>query len=85
MALPLEQKFKKAVWLIRNGPAKAGTSNEEKLKFYSLYKQAIEGDCTGAQPWAVQVGIGQAKKSSQPRPSEVGCLRFFLNMLIARR
>ncbi|KAL4853900.1 Acyl-CoA-binding protein [Chlorella vulgaris] len=54
MATPLEAKFKKAVWLVRNGPPKEGTSNDEKLKFYSLFKQATEGDCTAAQPWAVQ-------------------------------
>ncbi|EFN54520.1 hypothetical protein CHLNCDRAFT_135252 [Chlorella variabilis] len=54
MATPLEKRFKKAVWLIRNGPPKAGTSNDEKLKFYGLFKQATEGDCTAPQPWAVQ-------------------------------
>lgn len=57
MATPLEKRFKKAVWLIRNGPPKAGTSNDEKLKFYGLFKQATEGDCTAPQPWAVQVGL----------------------------
>jgi acyl-CoA-binding protein len=54
MSSELEIKFKKAVYLIRNGPPKANTSTEEKLKFYSLYKQATEGDVKGAQPWAVQ-------------------------------
>lgn len=49
----LERKFAKAVWLVRNGP-KANASTEEKLKFYSLYKQATEGDVKGAQPWLVQ-------------------------------
>ncbi|KAI3636011.1 hypothetical protein MIR68_002460 [Amoeboaphelidium protococcarum] len=51
----LETKFKKAAYLIRNGPPRADTSNEEKLKFYSYYKQATEGDVQGAQPWAVQL------------------------------
>lgn len=54
MSSDLEKKFKKAVWLIRNGPPKAGTSNDEKLKFYSFFKQATEGDVKGSQPWAVQ-------------------------------
>lgn len=54
MTSDLEKKFKKAVWLIRNGPPKE-SSTEEKLKFYKLFKQATEGDCTAAQPWAVQV------------------------------
>ncbi len=34
----LEARFKKAVWLIRNGP-KMESSNETKLKFYSYFKQ----------------------------------------------
>lgn len=54
MATELEKKFKKAAWLIRNGPPQPNTSTEVKLKYYSLYKQATEGDVTGAQPWAVQ-------------------------------
>lgn len=51
----LEQKFARAVWLVRNGPPKLNTSTEEKLNFYSLYKQATEGDVKGAQPWLVQI------------------------------
>eukprot|EP00245_Coleochaete_scutata_P006116 TRINITY_DN20270_c0_g1_i2.p1 TRINITY_DN20270_c0_g1~~TRINITY_DN20270_c0_g1_i2.p1 ORF type:complete len:113 (+),score=23.36 TRINITY_DN20270_c0_g1_i2:32-340(+) len=50
----LELKFKKAVFLIRNGPPQEGATNETKLKYYSLYKQATEGDVVGTQPWAVQ-------------------------------
>lgn len=34
----LEARFKKAVWLIRNGPAEK-SSNETKLLFYSYFKQ----------------------------------------------
>jgi len=51
----VEKKFKKAVWLVRNGPPNPNAGTEEKLKFYSLYKQATEGDCNIAQPWAVQL------------------------------
>lgn len=54
MSSDLETKFKKAVWLVRNGPPEANKSNDEKLKFYSFYKQATEGDVKGEQPWAVQ-------------------------------
>lgn len=50
----LEKRFKKAVWLIRNTPAKPNTTNEHKLKFYSYFKQATEGDISSDQPWAVQ-------------------------------
>lgn len=49
--------FEKAVAHVRglpkDGPVQL--SNEEKLRFYSLYKQATEGDVTGSQPWAVQI------------------------------
>eukprot|EP00128_Syssomonas_multiformis_P004329 Colp12_sorted_trinity150504_noHs@15810 len=51
----LELRFKKAVYLIRNGPPRDGASNAEKLEFYSAFKQATEGDNTAAQPWAVQL------------------------------
>lgn len=37
----LEARFKKAVWLIRNGPKIENTSNEKKLEFYSYYKQVL--------------------------------------------
>ncbi len=45
MADELDRRFKKAVWLIRNGP-KTSSSNETKLIFYSYFKQATEGDVT---------------------------------------
>lgn len=37
----LEARFKKAVWLIRNGPPikDARATNDTKLKFYSYFKQ----------------------------------------------
>mmetsp|Transcript_1844 Transcript_1844/g.3044 ORF Transcript_1844/g.3044 Transcript_1844/m.3044 type:complete len:101 (+) Transcript_1844:33-335(+) len=51
----LEARFKKAAWLIANGPKQDGVTNEEKLKVYGLYKQATQGDNTTSQPWAVQL------------------------------
>lgn len=51
----LEKRFKKAAWLIANGPPKDNASNDEKLKVYGLYKQATAGDNTSSQPWAVQM------------------------------
>lgn len=39
--------------LPKDGPVQL--DNSEKLKFYSLFKQATEGDVTGTQPWAVQM------------------------------
>jgi diazepam-binding inhibitor (GABA receptor modulating acyl-CoA-binding protein) len=55
MATPLEKKFNKAVYLIRNGPPNPNTDTSKKLQFYSLYKQATIGDVEGTQPWAVQL------------------------------
>ena len=40
MAEDLEARFKKAVWLVRNGP-KMESSNETKLAFYKYFKQVI--------------------------------------------
>merc|ERR1719221_1273012 len=53
MAQALETEFKKAVWLIRNGPKKEG-STEQKLNFYKYYKQATVGNVQGSQPYRVQ-------------------------------
>jgi len=50
--------FKKVVWLLKNGEKPADykePSNETKLAYYGLFKQATVGDVTGSQPWAVQV------------------------------
>ena len=53
----MAENFDKAVEHVRSLPKDGPVtlSNEEKLRFYSLYKQATEGDVTGAQPWAVQL------------------------------
>lgn len=52
--MELEKLFKKAVWLIRNGPPNPNTTTDEKLEYYALFKQATIGDVQGEQPWAVQ-------------------------------
>lgn len=50
MADTVEARFKKAVWLIRNGPKEASSSNDTKLQFYSFFKQATVGDVQGDRP-----------------------------------
>mmetsp|Transcript_12766 Transcript_12766/g.22812 ORF Transcript_12766/g.22812 Transcript_12766/m.22812 type:complete len:95 (-) Transcript_12766:507-791(-) len=57
MSEELQKKFDEAVSRIRTESRPDGKkpSNEEKLKVYSLYKQATEGDVTGSQPWAVEM------------------------------
>ena len=55
----LDIEFEECVQKIRLGPPRK-TSDEVKLQFYSLYKQATEGNCQTKQPWAVQV-VARAK------------------------
>jgi len=50
-----DQTFEKAVYLIRNGPPRDEAGIPQKLQFYSLFKQATEGDVQGEQPWAIQI------------------------------
>merc|ERR1711976_798499 len=45
----IDTRFKKAVFLIRNGP-KRESSNDEKLKVYDLFKQATVGDINISKP-----------------------------------
>ncbi len=53
----LKKEFEAAAERIKTDKRKDGkeSTNEEKLKLYSLYKQATAGDVQGSQPWAVQV------------------------------
>ena len=57
LTMSLDEKFTKAVWLIRNGPPKADATNEEKLDVYAMFKQATVGDVTGSQPYKVQFEV----------------------------
>ena len=49
--------FEQAIEYVRTLPPTGSVvlNNEQKLKFYGLYKQATIGDVEGTQPWAVQV------------------------------
>ncbi|KPI86406.1 hypothetical protein ABL78_4522 [Leptomonas seymouri] len=49
--------FEAAVEYVRSLPKDGPVQmdNNTKLEFYSLYKQATEGDVKGSQPWAVQI------------------------------
>lgn len=61
-AVAVEHKFKAALSVIRGLPKNGSykPSPEMMLKFYSYYKQATEGPCTKAKPWAWDV-INKAK------------------------
>ena len=47
--------FEKAVYYVRNAPADPNATNESKLAFYGLFKQATAGDNNTSQPWAIQL------------------------------
>jgi len=51
----IEARFKKAAYLIKNGPPDKNASNDKKLKYYSYFKQATEGDVKGSQPMFIQI------------------------------
>lgn len=51
----IDKIFQKAVRYIRDTPAEEDTTDEMKLEFYSLYKQATEGDNSTPQPWGFAV------------------------------
>jgi len=48
-----EENFKFAAEQVSNSGGKA--TNDDKLKFYALYKQATVGPCNTSQPWKVDV------------------------------
>jgi len=58
----LEQNFQKAVEMIKALPKDGSVKlqNEQKLKLYSLYKQATEGPCSAPKPPFYDI-IGKAK------------------------
>lgn len=56
----LETRFNDAVDFIQNGRGDASPSNEQKLEFYALYKQATEGDVSGKRPGMMDF-VGRAK------------------------
>lgn len=49
----MEESFRNAAIRIKNSQIRP--SNGDLLILYGLYKQATNGDCNVAQPWAVQI------------------------------
>lgn len=62
MADTVEARFKKAVWLIRNGPKEGGSSNDTKLQFYSFFKQVREEREIGRR------SMRQGERAGAPSP-----------------
>lgn len=56
----LETRFNEAVDYIQNGRGDQSPSNDQKLEFYALYKQATEGNVTGKRPGMMDF-VGRAK------------------------
>ncbi|WP_111498555.1 MULTISPECIES: acyl-CoA-binding protein [Marinobacter] len=56
----LKATFEEAVNYVQTGEGNANPSNELKLEFYALYKQATQGDVSGKKPGMLDV-VGRAK------------------------
>ena len=56
----LKAKFDEAVNYIQTAEGDFKPSNELKLEFYALYKQATEGDVSGKRPGMIDF-VGRAK------------------------
>lgn len=56
----LKTRFDEAVSYIQTGQGDVKPSNELKLEFYALYKQATEGDVSGKRPGMMDF-VGRAK------------------------
>ena len=56
----LKQQFDAAVDYIQNAEGDFKPSNELKLEFYALFKQATQGDVSGKKPGMLDI-VGRAK------------------------
>ncbi|MBC7191152.1 acyl-CoA-binding protein [Marinobacter sp.] len=56
----LKAQFDEAVSYVQTAEGDFKPSNDLKLRFYSLYKQATEGDVTGKRPGMTNF-VGRAK------------------------
>ncbi len=56
----LQEQFQAAVKEIQSGQGNFKPSNDLKLKFYGLFKQATEGDVSGKKPGMMDV-VGRMK------------------------
>lgn len=51
----IQENFEFAVEQVRDSNISMTPSNDEKLKFYGLYKQATVGKCNIGRPWTYNV------------------------------
>lgn len=59
----LKEQFDKAVEYVQTAEGDFKPSNDLKLQFYALYKQATEGDVKGKKPGMLDQ-VGRAKYSA---------------------
>ncbi|MDX1590121.1 MAG: acyl-CoA-binding protein [Oleiphilaceae bacterium] len=59
----LKEQFDNAVKYVQTAEGDFEPSNDLKLQFYALYKQATEGDVKGKKPGMLDV-VGRAKYSA---------------------
>lgn len=59
----LKSKFDASVQFVQNATGNFKPSNDMKLEFYALYKQATEGDVKGKKPGLTDF-VGRAKYSA---------------------
>ena len=76
MAETIEARFKKAVWLNRNGPAEK-SSNETKLLFYSYFKQVKFG--IGAEAEEAEAERKNRRKRAKAKKRERAIDRLFFS------
>lgn len=52
--MDIKSEFEKTVQNVKSGGKNDNLTDNDRLNMYKYYKQATEGDCNTAQPWAVQ-------------------------------
>lgn len=52
--MDIKSEFEKVVHQVKDGGKNDALTDNDRLNMYKYYKQATEGDCNVAQPWAVQ-------------------------------
>ncbi|MGM0450648.1 MAG: acyl-CoA-binding protein [Pseudomonadota bacterium] len=67
----LKQQFDEAVNYVQNAEGDFKPSNDLKLQFYALYKQATEGDVKGKKPGMLDQ-VGRAKYSAWEKVKGTG-------------
>lgn len=81
--MDLDNRFFAAVDRVRTGEPIPGITNEIKLTYYALYKQATHGDCNTPKPsllsWAARAKWSAWKKLEGA--SRHDAMRWYINRL----